>query len=231
MWSQTWASAPLQRCRGPGASVCPPLAAAWVGGASHSARLVLRRGLPTDRYMWSDATGLQERTKAGTKPPSVQWAWVSPGRRGGGAGSGGPACTDCPFPRFPTGLWTSAFPGALTQRGGSTPVTSLRKHLSLCLPGWPLLPLPGGAPTPALPPQAPGLGQGAGLACHVSCQRGLGPDGEVWRGPGDLGWRTRHLASVDGLREDSIAPPTPGCVPSLPGQGHGRANQEPRALG
>nr|KAF6482336.1 tectonin beta-propeller repeat containing 1 [Molossus molossus] len=35
------------------------------------------RGLPTDRHMWSDATGLQECTKAGTKPPSLQWAWVS----------------------------------------------------------------------------------------------------------------------------------------------------------
>ncbi|XP_022443443.1 tectonin beta-propeller repeat-containing protein 1 isoform X2 [Delphinapterus leucas] len=35
------------------------------------------RGLPTDRYMWSDATGLQECTKASTKPPSLQWAWVS----------------------------------------------------------------------------------------------------------------------------------------------------------
>ncbi|EPQ15900.1 Tectonin beta-propeller repeat-containing protein 1 [Myotis brandtii] len=35
------------------------------------------RGLPTDRYMWSDATGLQECTKAGTKPPSLQWSWVS----------------------------------------------------------------------------------------------------------------------------------------------------------
>lgn len=36
------------------------------------------RGLPTDRYMWSDATGLQECTKASTKPPSLQWTWVSP---------------------------------------------------------------------------------------------------------------------------------------------------------
>ncbi|XP_048407560.1 tectonin beta-propeller repeat-containing protein 1 isoform X1 [Stegostoma tigrinum] len=34
------------------------------------------RGLPTDRYMWSDASGLQECTKAHTKPPS-QWTWVS----------------------------------------------------------------------------------------------------------------------------------------------------------
>ncbi|NXU47091.1 TCPR1 protein, partial [Turnix velox] len=35
------------------------------------------RGLPTDRYMWSDASGLQECTKANTKPPSPQWSWVS----------------------------------------------------------------------------------------------------------------------------------------------------------
>ncbi|NWI51073.1 TCPR1 protein, partial [Calyptomena viridis] len=35
------------------------------------------RGLPTDRYMWSDASGLQECTKLNTKPPSPQWSWVS----------------------------------------------------------------------------------------------------------------------------------------------------------
>ncbi|XP_076996716.1 tectonin beta-propeller repeat-containing protein 1 isoform X2 [Tamandua tetradactyla] len=35
------------------------------------------RGLPTDRPMWSDASGLQECTKASAKPPSLQWAWVS----------------------------------------------------------------------------------------------------------------------------------------------------------
>uniref|UniRef100_A0A8C5Q5D9 Tectonin beta-propeller repeat-containing protein 1 n=1 Tax=Leptobrachium leishanense TaxID=445787 RepID=A0A8C5Q5D9_9ANUR len=34
-------------------------------------------GLLTDRYMWSDATGLQECTKAATKSPSPQWSWVS----------------------------------------------------------------------------------------------------------------------------------------------------------
>lgn len=34
-------------------------------------------GLPTDRYMWSDASGLQECTKTNTKPPSPQWSWVS----------------------------------------------------------------------------------------------------------------------------------------------------------
>ncbi|PIO32690.1 hypothetical protein AB205_0109510, partial [Aquarana catesbeiana] len=33
-------------------------------------------GLPTDRYMWSDASGLQECTKTNTKPPSPQWSWV-----------------------------------------------------------------------------------------------------------------------------------------------------------
>lgn len=35
------------------------------------------RGLPTDRYMWSDASGLHEQTKTNTKPPSPQWTWVS----------------------------------------------------------------------------------------------------------------------------------------------------------
>ncbi|KAM9715861.1 tectonin beta-propeller repeat-containing protein 1 [Menidia menidia] len=35
------------------------------------------RGLPTDRYMWSDASGLHECTKANTKPPAPQWTWVS----------------------------------------------------------------------------------------------------------------------------------------------------------
>uniref|UniRef100_H3D5S4 Tectonin beta-propeller repeat-containing protein 1 n=1 Tax=Tetraodon nigroviridis TaxID=99883 RepID=H3D5S4_TETNG len=35
------------------------------------------RGLPTDRYMWSDASGLHECTKTNTKPPSLQWTWVS----------------------------------------------------------------------------------------------------------------------------------------------------------
>ncbi|XP_073218237.1 tectonin beta-propeller repeat-containing protein 1 isoform X2 [Lepidochelys kempii] len=36
------------------------------------------RGLPTDRYMWSDASGLQECTKVNTKPPSPQWSWILP---------------------------------------------------------------------------------------------------------------------------------------------------------
>uniref|UniRef100_A0A7N6BID5 Tectonin beta-propeller repeat-containing protein 1 n=1 Tax=Anabas testudineus TaxID=64144 RepID=A0A7N6BID5_ANATE len=35
------------------------------------------RGLPTDRYMWSDASGLYDCTKTNTKPPSPQWTWVS----------------------------------------------------------------------------------------------------------------------------------------------------------
>ncbi|XP_077482271.1 tectonin beta-propeller repeat-containing protein 1-like [Stigmatopora argus] len=35
------------------------------------------RGLPTDRYMWSNASGLRECTKTNTKPPSPQWAWAS----------------------------------------------------------------------------------------------------------------------------------------------------------
>lgn len=39
--------------------------------------VVSTRGLPTDRYMWSDASGLHECTKANTKPPSPHWTWVS----------------------------------------------------------------------------------------------------------------------------------------------------------
>ncbi|KAI2666607.1 Tectonin beta-propeller repeat-containing protein 1 [Labeo rohita] len=35
------------------------------------------KGLPTDRYMWSDASGLRECTKDNTSPPSPQWTWVS----------------------------------------------------------------------------------------------------------------------------------------------------------
>ncbi|XP_051989161.1 tectonin beta-propeller repeat-containing protein 1-like [Xyrauchen texanus] len=35
------------------------------------------KGLPTDRYMWSDSSGLKECTKESTNPPSPQWTWVS----------------------------------------------------------------------------------------------------------------------------------------------------------
>ncbi|XP_033340443.1 tectonin beta-propeller repeat-containing peroxin 23 isoform X2 [Megalopta genalis] len=34
-------------------------------------------GLPTDRYMWSDATGRQKRTREHTKLLSMHWRWVS----------------------------------------------------------------------------------------------------------------------------------------------------------
>ncbi|XP_008194152.1 tectonin beta-propeller repeat-containing protein isoform X3 [Tribolium castaneum] len=34
-------------------------------------------GLPTDRYMWSDATGKQKRTRDQVKLLSVKWQWVS----------------------------------------------------------------------------------------------------------------------------------------------------------
>lgn len=34
------------------------------------------RGLPTDRPMWSDESGLKECTKGNTHPPSPQWSWV-----------------------------------------------------------------------------------------------------------------------------------------------------------
>lgn len=33
-------------------------------------------GLPTDRNMWSDATGKQKRSKEQTKLMSVHWQWV-----------------------------------------------------------------------------------------------------------------------------------------------------------
>ncbi|XP_030592180.1 tectonin beta-propeller repeat-containing protein 1 [Archocentrus centrarchus] len=35
------------------------------------------KGLPTDRPMWSDESGLTECTKGSTSPPSPQWSWVS----------------------------------------------------------------------------------------------------------------------------------------------------------
>uniref|UniRef100_A0A3Q3VNY7 Tectonin beta-propeller repeat-containing protein 1 n=1 Tax=Mola mola TaxID=94237 RepID=A0A3Q3VNY7_MOLML len=35
------------------------------------------RGLPTDRYMWSDASGLHKCTKTNMRPPSPHWTWVS----------------------------------------------------------------------------------------------------------------------------------------------------------
>lgn len=34
-------------------------------------------GLPTDRYMWSDATGKQKRTKDQVKLLSLHWQWIS----------------------------------------------------------------------------------------------------------------------------------------------------------
>ncbi|XP_032392305.1 tectonin beta-propeller repeat-containing protein 1 [Etheostoma spectabile] len=35
------------------------------------------KGLPTDRPMWSDDSGLKECTKGNTHPPSPEWSWVS----------------------------------------------------------------------------------------------------------------------------------------------------------
>ncbi|XP_062308052.1 tectonin beta-propeller repeat-containing protein 1 isoform X2 [Osmerus eperlanus] len=35
------------------------------------------KGLPTDRPMWSDESGLKECTKTNTHPPSLQWTWVT----------------------------------------------------------------------------------------------------------------------------------------------------------
>jgi tectonin beta-propeller repeat-containing protein 1 len=33
-------------------------------------------GLPTDRYMWSDASGRHKRTRENTKLLSCHWQWV-----------------------------------------------------------------------------------------------------------------------------------------------------------
>lgn len=53
-----------------------------------------------------------------------------PGAMGqGGDWRRGPAALTCHSSRCLTGPWISAFLGALTRRGGSMPVTSLRKHL------------------------------------------------------------------------------------------------------
>ncbi|KAG8180130.1 hypothetical protein JTE90_027084 [Oedothorax gibbosus] len=35
------------------------------------------KGLPTDRYMWSDQTGRVECTKENTRQPSCHWQWIS----------------------------------------------------------------------------------------------------------------------------------------------------------
>ncbi|CAL1588434.1 unnamed protein product [Knipowitschia caucasica] len=35
------------------------------------------KGLPTDRPMWSDESGLKEYTKNTTHPPTPQWSWIS----------------------------------------------------------------------------------------------------------------------------------------------------------
>lgn len=35
------------------------------------------KGLPTDRYMWSDKSGRVECTKDNTHLPSCRWQWVS----------------------------------------------------------------------------------------------------------------------------------------------------------
>lgn len=103
---------------------------------------LLPRGLPTDRYMWSDATGLHECTKATTKPPSPHWTWVSPQPRPPWPTSAGLGPHSPLLPRSRTGPWTSASQVALTKRGGSMPATSLRESRSL---PWPFTPAkPGG---------------------------------------------------------------------------------------
>lgn len=40
------------------------------------------RGLPTDRYTWSDASGRYQRTRESIRLPSRHWTWVGEGRVG-----------------------------------------------------------------------------------------------------------------------------------------------------
>lgn len=171
---------------------------------SHPTTLIVRhRGLPTDRYMWSDASGLHECTKAGTKPPSLQWTWVSSGLRGRGWHCGPPRLTFLSS-RFLTGLWISAFPGARTRRGGSMPVTSLRKCLSarggaLTCPAVPGRSGPRrhwGAAEEQTPVRPPRLPAGFGASPRDELRSACLP----------------HLELSGRLREDSCgAPPCPCC--------------------
>lgn len=124
-----------------------------------------------------------------------------------------------PSPRCLTGLWTSAFPGALTRRGGSTPVTSLRKHPSLPGRGGPRgaaepgvrpanPPLPSSRLT-ALPGRAPAPSSARVRLRSRPCVPASATSG-VRRGTGERG--PAHLASVDGPRRMHAAS-TPGCAP------------------
>lgn len=50
--------------------------AAVLATLHHSFVIYSSRGLPTDRPMWSDESGLKECIKGSTYPPSPQWSWV-----------------------------------------------------------------------------------------------------------------------------------------------------------
>lgn len=103
--------------------VCVSLVSVWVGQAilasqvTHRHTHPCRRGLPTDRYMWSDATGLQECTKAGTKPPSLQWSWVSSSGGAGRGWSGRLTCTDPTLPQVSDWSVDFSVPGGTDQEG------------------------------------------------------------------------------------------------------------------
>lgn len=94
---------------------------------------VCPRGLPTDRPMWTDESGLKECTKGNTHPPSPQWSWV------GAVIPIQPPPSEIIleshqqifFPpklcfRCQSGPWTSASPEGRTKRAGSTLQTSPR---------------------------------------------------------------------------------------------------------
>lgn len=91
----------------------------------HSFVIYSSRGLPTDRPMWSDESGLKECIKGSTYPPSPQWSWV--GRiRGIGSSeififffdslafSAMNICFRCQ-----SGPWTTASPEERTKKAGS----------------------------------------------------------------------------------------------------------------
>lgn len=109
-------SPPHHPCPGDGASQLPGQGRP-VPCRRRLTPVVPRRGLPTDRYMWSDATGLQECTKASTKPPSLQWAWVSSGLGAGGGCRGGSTRTDPPVPQVSDWFVDFSVPGGADQEG------------------------------------------------------------------------------------------------------------------
>lgn len=49
----------------------------WKFSMKYSLTGYTSHGLPTDRHMWSDATGKQKRSKENSKLLSSRWHWVS----------------------------------------------------------------------------------------------------------------------------------------------------------